>query len=339
MLRTVKLNADTLAAHLEKELLPVYLISGDEPLLTAEAADAVRARARAQGFTEREVHFLERGADWDGVRASAANLSLFAARRLLEIRLGSGKPGASGSAALIGMLEANDRDTMYLVLTGRLERDAQSASWVKAIDARGAWVQVWPIATSRLVGWLRARAERLDLAISARGLEYLAERTEGNLLAGQQELEKLRMIAGAGAVRDELLLASVADSARFDVFQFGEAVLTGEPERALRMLDGLRAEGVEPTLALWALIRAMRELWSTLAGSDSRTGWSRQAAAREKGAQRAPRLPFPALTRRAVRADRIAKGRLPGDVWDELALLALELCARPALRACESLLG
>jgi DNA polymerase III subunit delta len=334
----MKLNADTLAAHLERQLLPAYLISGDEPLLTGEAADAVRTRARAGGFSEREVHFVERAADWDGVRACAANLSLFGSKRMVEIRLGSGKPGVAGSTALARILEPDDPDTVYLVLTPRLERDAQGAGWVKVIEARGAWVQIWPVAHERLTGWLRARAGRLGLSISPQGLELLAERTEGNLLAAHQELEKLRMSAGSGPISEELLLAAVADSSRFDVFQLGEVVLAGEPERALRMLAGLRAEGVEPTLALWALTKAMRELWGTLSGSDARPAWSRQAAARDKGARRAPRLPFTALARSAERADRLAKGRLPGNVWDELALLALELCARPALRRSESML-
>ena len=167
----MKLNPDSLATHLEQHLLPVYLVSGDEPLLTGEAADAIRARARARGFTERETHFLERGADWDDVRASAGNMSLFGSRRVVEIRLPSGKPGVAGNKALVALLEREDRDTVFLILTPRLDRDAQSADWVKAVEAHGAWVQVWPIDIDRLVGWLRGRARRLKLDATDEALE------------------------------------------------------------------------------------------------------------------------------------------------------------------------
>src|SRR6185503_18110275 len=148
----LKLTSDTLAAHLEKQLLPAYLISGDEPLLALEAADAVRARARAAGFTERETHFMDRGADWNDVRASASNLSLFAERRIVELRLPSGKPGKDGGAALIALLEARDPDRLLLITAPRLDRDAQGADWVRAVEAHGAWVQIWPVDAPKLVG-------------------------------------------------------------------------------------------------------------------------------------------------------------------------------------------
>ena len=331
----MKLTPDALSTHLEQQLLRGYLISGDEPLLTGEAADAVRARARAQGFTERDVHFLERGSDWNDVRASAGNLSLFGSRRLVEIRMPSGKPGVAGGAALVALLEAADPDTIFLILTPRLDRDAQGAAWVKAVEQHGAWIQVWPIDADRLVPWLRARARRLGLDIQSDGLELLAERIEGNLLAAHQELEKLKLLAPGGPITADTILASVADSARFDVFQLGEAVLAGDTERALRMLAGLRAEGIEATLVLWALAKAVRDLWGVASappGSRPKA-WGRQAAALEQGARRASRLPFAALATRAGRADRMVKGRLLGDAWDEMALLAVEICGRPSLRS------
>lgn len=318
----------------------VYLVSGDEPLLAGEAADAIRAAARAKGFTERDVHFMERGSDWDDVRASAANRSLFGSRRVIEIRMPTGKPGVAGGAALVRLLEIDDPDTVFLLLTPRLEREAQSSNWVKAAEAHGAWVQVWPIDADRIVPWLRARARRLGLDVASDGIELLAERTEGNLLAAHQELEKLRLIAPRGEITADTILASVADSARFDVFQLGESVLAGDTERALRMLAGLRSEGVEATLVLWALTKAVRDLWGSIAaapGSRPRA-WGRQAAALEKGTRRASRLPFATLAIRAGRADRMVKGRLTGDAWDEMALLAADICGRPALPAPRSML-
>lgn len=331
----MKLTADALDGHLEQQLLRVYLISGDEPLLAGEAADCVRAAARRRNFTEREVHFLERGSDWDDVRASAGTLSLFGSRRLVEIRMPTGKPGVAGSAALVSLIELKDPDTVYLILTPRLDRDVQSAAWVKAVESVGAWVQVWPVDPDRVGAWLKSRARRLGLNVSAEGIELLAARTEGNLLAAHQELEKLRLMSPEGEITAETILSSVADSARFDVFQLGEAVLAGDTDRALRMLGGLRAEGVEPTLVLWALTKAARDLWSCVSsapGARPRV-WGRQAAALDRGARRAPRLPYDALTARASRADRMVKGRMFGNPWDEMALLAAEICGAPALRS------
>jgi len=326
----LKLTSDSLATHLGERLLPVYLVSGDEPLLAAEAADAVRARARGAGFTEREVHFIERAADWDEVRASAANLSLFGARRVVEIRLASGRPGTAGNAALIALLEAPDPDTLFLILTPRLDRDAQGADWVRAVEAHGAWVQIWPVDSHRLAAWLRGRCRRLNLDASDEALELLAARTEGNLLAAHQELTKLALLAPAGRVTPDAVLAAVADSARFDVFGLGEAVLAGETARALRVLAGLRAEGTEPTLALWALSRALRDVWSARGGDKPPAWQQRHRAALEQALRRASRLPFTALARRAARADRMIKGRVMGDAWDELALLAADMCGQPA---------
>lgn len=326
----MKLTSDSLATQLGERLLPVYLISGDEPLLAAEAADAVRAGARGAGFTEREVHFIERAADWDVLRASAANLSLFGARRVVEIRLASARPGTAGNAALIALLEARDPDTLFLILTPRLDRDAQGADWVRAVEAHGAWVQIWPVDPQRLVAWLKGRCRRLKLEASDEALELLAARTEGNLLAAHQELTKLTLLAPEGRVTPDTVLDSVADSARFDVFRLGEAVLSGETARALRVLAGLRAEGTEPTLVLWALSRALRDVWSARGGGKPPAWQQRHRAALEQALRRASRLPFAALARRAARADRMIKGRVAGDAWDELALLAADLCGQPA---------
>ena len=327
----MKLTSDSLATQLPQRLLPAYLVSGDEPLLAGEAADAIRARARTAGFTEREVHFIERAGDWEDVRGSAANLSLFGARRVLEIRIAGGKPGVAGNAALVALLEARDPDTLFLILTPRLDRDAQGADWVRAVETHGAWVQIWPVDVNRLGGWLKSRARALGLSVEDEAIDLLAARTEGNLLAAHQELAKLALLSGKARVGADEVLASVADSARFDVFQLGEAVLGGDATRALRMLAGLRAEGTEPTLVLWALMKAVRDTWNAQAGGGKAPTWQRQAAALASALKRAPRLSFEALAVRAGRADRMIKGRLTGDAWDEMALLAGELCARPLM--------
>ena len=288
----------------------------------------MRVRARAAGFTEREVHFIERAGDWDELRGAAMSRSLFGERRVLEIRLSTARPGAAGNASLVALLEARDPDTLLLILTPRLDRETQGADWVRALEARGGWVQIWPVDPQRLVAWLRGRSRKLGLEASDAALELLAARTEGNLLAAHQELSQLALLAAGGVLTPDTVLASVADSARFDVFRLSEAALAGETARALRVLGGLRAEGTEPTLVLWALTRALREVWSAREGGTA-PSWQRQSAALGKALRRASALPFTTLAQRAARADRVIKGRLTGDAWDELMLLALEL-SRPA---------
>ena len=314
----MKLSLDELPAQLAQRLLPAYLISGEEPLRVGEASDLIRARARAAGYGEREVFFIERAsAVWDEVQQSAQSLSLFANRRVIEIRMPTGKPGVNGAAALLRVMAAAGDELLLLVITGKLERETQGAEWVRALQARGAWLPIWPIARAQLPQWLQARFRADEEA-----LELLAERSEGNLLAAQQEIEKLALLLPPGAaVSATEVAASSADSARFDVFQLGEAVRAMEPGRSLRILAGLQAEGAEALLVLWGLLRIMHGLQASGFSPAGRTG---------------PRPSFARLAARAARVDRVAKGLERGDAWDELALLAVELCGLrplPWLRA------
>jgi DNA polymerase III subunit delta len=300
----MKLTLENLSAQLERGLAGAYLVSGDEPLRVGEATDQIRARARAGGFTEREVFFVERASSiWEQIEQAGQALSLFAARRLIEVRLPTGKAGAAGGAVLQRLIAASGDDLLLLIVAGRLDRDAQNAGWVQALQERGVWLPVWPVEVARLPQWLRARARAANITLSEDALAMLAERCEGNLLAAQQEIDKLALLATSGVtVGVAEVAASSADSARFDVFQLAEAVRGADCARALRILSGLQAEGAEPPLVLWALLRELRSL--TLV----------------------PRVPMARLIARAARADRMAKGQLPQDPWDELALLAVEMC-------------
>jgi DNA polymerase III subunit delta len=319
----MKLSLDELPSQLAQRLLPAYLISGDEPLRVGEASDLIRARARAAGYEEREVFFIERAsAVWDEVQHSAQSLSLFANRRVIEIRMPTGKAGVSGAAALLRVIAAAGDELLLLVITGKLERETQGAEWVRALQARGAWLPIWPIARAQLPQWLQVRFRAAGLRADEEALELLAERSEGNLLAAQQEIDKLALLLPPGAAVSAIeVAASSADSARFDVFQLGEAVRAMEPGRSLRILAGLQAEGAEAPLVLWSLLRIMHGLQASGPGATGRS---------------AARLSFARLTARAARADRMAKGLERGDAWDELALLAVELCGLrplPWLRA------
>jgi len=307
----MKLTLENLSAQLAERLLPVYLVSGDEPLLVGEASDAIRARARARGFAEREVFFIERSsAVWDEVRQAAL--------------MPGGKPGVTGAAALLRLFEAAGEDLLVVIIADKLERETQASEWVQALQRRGAWLPIWPVERARLPEWLRARFAAAGLTANSDALALLAERSEGNLLAARQEIDKLAMLLPRGAtVSVAEVAAGSADSARFDVFQLGEAVRSADAARALRILGGLRAEGAEPVLVLWSLVRELR---------------AQQAAGPSDASARAQGLPFARLAMRAGRADRMAKGLSAGDPWDELALLAVELTglrSLPLVRAAE----
>jgi DNA polymerase-3 subunit delta len=328
----LKLTLDSLPSHLTGEPARAYLISGEEALLVGEAADEIRARARRAGFDEREVHFIERVADWDAVRASSNNLSLFGSRKLIELRLPSGKPGTGGSNAIVELLENASADNVYLMITGKLEREQGSSAWVKAFESSGAWLATRPIEVARFPQWLRGRATVLGLELEDAAIQFVCERTEGNLLAAQQELEKLKLLASGKRVDLAQVHASLSDSARFDVFQLGEAALGADVPRALRILGGLRSEGIEPTLVLWSINKEIHAAWGTTsdAGSGPR-GYQRPSAALENAKRRAARLPYARLAARVARADRMIKGQLRGDAWDEMALMIVEFAGRKTL--------
>ncbi len=326
----MKLTFDTLRSHLSGEPARAYLVSGDEALLVGEAADAIRARVKKAGFDEREVHFIERVADWEEVRAASNNLSLFGTRKLIELRLPSGKPGTGGAKAITDLLDNPSPDNVYLMITGKLEREQNSSAWVKSFEATGAWLPVWPVEVARLPQWLRARAAQMSIEIDDDAVRFIVDRTEGNLLAAHQEREKLKL---SGGTRIDLATAqaSIADSARFDVFQLGEAALGGDVPRALRILAGLRSEGVEATLALWSLNREIHNVWGTTDPSPGYKGWQKPSAALENAKRRAARLPYARLAARLSRADRMIKGQHRGDPWDEMALIIVEFAGRRAL--------
>jgi len=328
----LKLTFDTLRTHLDGEPARAYLVSGDEGLLVGEAADAIRARVKRAGFDEREVHFIERVADWDDVRSASNNLSLFGSRKLMELRLPSGKPGVGGSNAIVELVKDVSPDNVYLMITGKLERESQSAAWVKAFESAGAWLPVWPIEVARMPQWLRARAAKLELELDDDAVRFIVERTEGNLLAAQQELEKLRLLAHGRKIDLVTAQAGIGDSARYDVFQLGEAALGADLPRALRILAGLRSEGVEPTLALWSLSREIHNVWGTTQNDGSGyRAWQKPSAALENAKRRAGKLPYARLAVRISRADRMIKGQQRGDAWDEMALMIIEFAGRRTL--------
>jgi len=335
----VKLSAGQLQSALKKSLLPCYLVTGDEPLLAQEALDAIRAGARQRGFGAREVHVATAGFDWGELAAAAGSLSLFAEKRIIELRLPTGKPGRDGSAAIVDLMQRTGDDLLILIEAPKLDRSGTSAKWVKAIEAVGAHLQVWPVGARELPAWIGARMRMLGLKPDRDAVRLLVDRVEGNLLAANQEIEKLRLLLGEGEVSGMDVENAVADSSRFDVYKLTDAALEGQAARAIRMLGRLRAEGVEPVIVVWALTRELRTLAriadSVEAGTDlgvalqkagvwrTRQGMVRSCVARHTPAH------FYRMLQIARRADAAAKGQAALDPWQLATEIVFGLAHEP----------
>ena len=318
----MRLSSDQLPAAVARTLAGIYLVSGDEPLLVGEAADVIRAAAKAAGYADRSVFFIDKSFAWDELRHASQSLSLFAERRLFELRMPSGKPD-KGAQQLAELAAQPPPDVVCLVVTDKLDKKASDAPWVKAVEKHGVWVPIWPVETAALPAWLRARAKLLKVEIEPAAAQLIVDRVEGNLLAAKQELEKLSLLTNGEPISAELVLGSVGDSARYDVFQLAEAAAAGDAARALRVLLGLKSEGVEPTLILWALVRELRGLWQArerdrLRSSVRGSAWNLAATPSPRALSRLKKIPLARLLTQASQTDRVIKGLAKGDAWSAL---------------------
>ncbi len=328
-----------LAAHLAKGLAPLYVVHGDEPLLAIEAGDQIRAAARSAGCDEREVLVVEPGFKWDAFSAASRNLGLFGGRTMVDLRLPTGKPGIEGARALEDCAAHPNADTIVLVTMPRADRATQSSAWFQALEAAGVVVAVQALERSELPAWIAARLARAQQRASAETLQFLADTTEGNLLAAQQEIEKLALLFPAGELDARAVEEAIADVARFDVFQLSEAWLAGDAARACRILAALEGAGEGVPLLVWQLgedLHALAAVFTAQAAGTNASAalrnarvWGKRQAAMERAVRRVPPSTLPSLLMRLARLDALAKGIGRGNVWDALRELALALAGRP----------
>jgi DNA polymerase-3 subunit delta len=328
-----------LERHLTERLAKVYLVAGDEPLLVDEALEQLRAAAMRAGFTSRELHTAERSFKWADLLAGADNLSLFAQRKIVEIRLSAPKPGDEGSETIAALCERNDPDTLVIVAVGEKLGQAGRSTWAKAIEQHGAVVEVWPIDRGELPSWIRQRNAGLKLKLTPAAAQSLAERVEGNLLAADQEIKRLALAAPGREVDEAEVLEFVANNSRFDVFALADAVLAGETGRTFKILSGLRAEGVHPVQISWVLnrdISLLARLEYAVRHGDSLDGvllrsgvWQRRQPLVRKALAKFKASRLKTLLAEAARVDAALKGVFPAEPWTTLTDLLVALLRPP----------
>lgn len=338
----MKLRPDQLARHGSEPLRPLYVVHGDEVLLQQEAADTLRQAARKQGFSERELHHAERGADWNELLASANNLSLFGDRKLLEIRF-SGKPDATAASALEKYAADPSPDTLLLLLLPKLDGSAQKAKWFVACENAGASVQLPQIDAQSMPDWLRGRLQQAGLSGDAETFSLLLERVEGNLLAAQQEVEKLRLLSQNGVLTPDIVRQAVGDSARYNAYDMADCALAGDAVKAARMLAGLRAEGESESSLLWAIGKDARTLAALREGVDAgqplntllqQCGvWQKRQPLFQRALQRTSSAAARDLVGEILAVDRAIKGQSIENAWDVLLRLTMAVAGRPLFPA------
>ncbi|MES2353318.1 MAG: DNA polymerase III subunit delta [Pseudomonadota bacterium] len=344
----MRLPHEQLASRLSKNLAPLYTIFGAEPLLALEAADRIRAAARTAGYVEREVLTVETGFKWNELGMSAASLSLFGAKKILEVRIPTGKPGVEGAKALEAFAAALPEDTVSLVLLPEIDRAGQSTKWFQALDASSVTIEAQPVARDRLPDWIGQRLSMQEQRASRETLEFIADRVEGNLLAAFQEVQKLALIFPTGELSLDQVSNAVVDVSRYDVFHLGDAILEGNVPRVVRMLEGLEGEGEAPPLILWAVSAEIRALLAVAIALRSRKPitqqmqreyrlWGGRQAKVERAARKHDIGKLEAALIQCQKIDRMIKGLVRGDVWDALLQLALLAAGKPALQMEASL--
>ena len=332
----MKLRPDQLSAHLKQSLHPIYFVSGDESLQVMEAVDALRATARVQGYIEREVFEVDAHFDWQMLLDAGNSMSLFADKRILDLRLPTGKPGKQGGDVLQNYAARPADDAILIISAGKLESASKNSKWFKSLDDAGVVIQCWPVNVAELPRWIEQRMRDRGMQAATGAAALLAERVEGNLLAAAQEVDKLLLLYGAVNISVQQVVDAVADSARYSVYDLVDATLAADVPRAVRMVAGLQAEGEAITLLVWALSRELRGLLTMSESGLSpeaaviKAGvWENRRALMSKALARHTTLRWKHFLKRCARLDKICKGMEPGFKsdrgWDELLILVTQI--------------
>ncbi len=329
----MRLRSEQLPAHLNKSLATLYCVHGDEILLVQEACDSIRRQARIQHYSQREIHQIEGRFDWDELLQSSRHLSLFAERRLIELRIPSGKPGTEGARALISYCTHLPADTLTLITLPKPDRATSGSKWFTALEQAAVMVGVLPVTIEQLPRWISERLAQQHQHTTPPALRLITEKVEGNLLAAQQEILKLGMLHPAGSLSFEQVQDAVLDVARYDVFKLADALLAGDLPRLIRILHGLKGEGEASTLVLWALTRELR-LLRQLAGLTGdalkqamrKLGvWDNRQSLTERAARRLTPLKLDMALHQAATIDRMMKGLDKRDPWLALEELMIQV--------------
>ncbi len=329
----MRIKLEQLTQQLQKQIAALYTLSGNEPLLILEAAHSIRAHARQQGYNERELFTVDQHFDWAELLNTGNNLSLFGERKIMDIRIPSGKPGREGGKALEAYCAALPPDTMTLITLPRIDKQGQASKWFKALETTGTLIPVYPVERDQLPGWIGQRLAKQQQKVDAATLQFLADQVEGNLLAAHQEIQKLALLYPAGNLTFDQVKDVVLNVARYDVYQLSDAMITGNTARFQRILTGLQGEGTAPLLILATLSEQIRQLITIRKGLDSGQPpaqllqTARIWGERQKSViTAARRISLQALIQGltdAAEIDRMIKGVAPGDIWEALLQLGL----------------
>ena len=327
----MQIKPNQLSHQLQKNIAPLYTLFGNEPLLIAEASDSIRALATQQHYTEREIFTVDHRFDWDELQQANNNLSLFGDKRLMDIRIPSGKPGREGGKAIEAYCQALPQDTITPITLPRIEKQGQSTKWFKALEKSGITVPFYPIERAHLPGWIEQRLISQQQSTTTETLQFLADSVEGNLLAAHQEISKLALLYPVGKLSFAQVKDAVLEVARYDVFKLAEAMVAGDTARYVHILEELEGEGTAPPLILATLAEQIRSLLLIRKGLDAGKPmmqlmrearvWGDRQRLMENVARRTSIKSLTDALLHAAKIDRISKGVAKGDTWNELTQL------------------
>ncbi len=331
----MKVRAEQLASHLQKQAMPIYWVAGDEILLQQESCDLIRQHYKNQGFSERELMSVDNSFDWSSFLQCCNSLSLFAERKIIELRLQAAKLNDKGRKALNTYLQQPSDDNVILISGGKLDSGTINTKWFKAIESKGVFVQIWPVETHKLPQWISQRLQKAGLKANSEAIKILAERVEGNLLAAAQEIEKLKILSTSAVVDTNTILNVVANSSRYNVFNLLDSTLQGNASRSLRMLNGLKSEGSEPLMILGIVNRELRSL-AIMAEKvqqgkninsvmQSHGVWNNRQSSVSSALSKHSPTDLQSMLQDAKAIDQSVKGIMPGRPWDLLTSLLLKL--------------